>query len=138
MVFKMRPCCFWITFFTENYCNFFKKCLVVLFPEFDGSFTLGFTRDFSMVRRCDLKSIPFNLINSVHTWSGAVIKAKPLNKPDLEGTISTLPFSLWYVVFRKSKSSSKKSSSDMFLFRFPTHKVFNVFWELDSLILCYY
>ena len=85
-----------------------------------------------MVRLCDLKSIPLNLINSLHTRSGAVIKVKPLDKPDLERIIFTQQFSLRYVVFRKPKSSYK-SSSDMLLFKFPTSKVFNVFW-----ILCYF
>ena len=88
-----------------------------------------------MARLCDLKSIPFNLINSVHTWSGAVIKAKPLDKPDLERTTFTQQFSLRYVIFRKPKGSCK-SSYDMLLFKFPTYKVFNVFWELDSLLFC--
>ena len=108
----MRPCCFWITFFTGNHWNFFKRCLVVfnfscLIFDGDDSFTLGLTRASSMVRRCDLKSIPFDLISSVHTWSGAVTKAKPLDKPDLERTIFTQQFYLRYVVLRKPKSSYK-------------------------------
>ena len=124
----LRPCCFWITFFIGNYWNFFKRSLVifnsvVLFPEGDGSFTLGFTGASSMVRRCDLKPIPFNLINSVHTSSGVVIKAKPLDKLNLERTIFTKQFSLRYVVFCKPKSSYK-SSSDMLLFKFPTYNIF--------------
>ena len=88
-----------------------------------------------MVRRCDLKSFPFNLISSVHKWSGAVIKAKPLDKPDLERKIFTQQFYLRYVAYCRPKSSYK-SSSDMFLFKFPTCKVFNVFWELDSFLFC--
>ena len=87
-----------------------------------------------MVRRCDLKPIPFNLINSVRTSSGAVIKAKPLDKLNLERTIFTQQFSLRYVVFCKPKSSYK-SSSDMLLFKFPTYNIFNVLWELD---FCYF
>ena len=88
-----------------------------------------------MVRRCDVKSIQFNLIGSVHTWSSAVIEEKPPDKPDLERAIFTQQFSLSYVIFRKPKSSYK-SSSDMFLFKFPTYKVFNVFWDLDYLLFC--
>ena len=68
-------------------------------------------------------------------WFGAVIKTKPLAKPDSERTIFTHKFSLRYVVFRQPKSSYK-SSSNMFLFEFPTYKFFNVFWELDSLLFC--
>ena len=100
-----------------------------------GSFTLGFTRASLIVRRCDLKSIPFNLINSEHTWSVAVIKVKPLSKSDLERTIFKQQFSLRYVVFHKPRSSGK-SSFNMLLFKFPTYKIFNVFWELDSSVFC--
>ena len=98
-------CCFWITFFTAgNYWNFFKRCLVIFNSSCFISwgwwlFYYGFTRASSMVRRCDLKSIPFNLINFVRTWSGAVIKAKPLVKLDLERTIFMQQFSLKYVVW---------------------------------------
>ena len=87
-----------------------------------------------MVRRCDVKSLQFNLIGSVHT-SSAVIEEKPPDKHDLERAIFTQQFSLSYVIFRKPKSSYK-SSSDMFLFKFPTYKVFNVFWDLDYLLFC--
>ena len=62
------------------------------------------------------------------------LNSKPLDKPNLENTIFTKQVPLGYVVLHKPKSSYK-SSSDVFLFQFPTKKVF--FFSGNYILCCF-
>ena len=104
---------------------FFNEWLVIFNSSFlsEGWLCLfGFTRASPIVRRCNSKSISFNLFSYIHTWSGAVINSKEtLEKHDLESTTFTQQLPWRYVLLLKPKSSYR-SSYNVFFVKFPKKK----------------